>query len=333
MEISAALFGNGFIKKRGSITFKTLYWKRDLIALLLPFCQIVNGRLQYKFDCGSGSGVVSVHSAQVSDGEWHSVSLEVDGNHATLVLDRVHTASGTAPGTLRTLNLDNIVYFGGHVRQHAAARHGRSVPVASGLRGCMEAIVLNGQELPLNTRARRGHAVLEDMVDVSPGCALAPVDSCSSNPCTNGGTCNSLLNGGRTHVHCEENIRVIISFSQVVCYSIFINCNNLSVYHSSKKGLKSQFNPLLISLPVFHRLLLQMSRLLHGLSLRGDSEPVRLQPLPVRRDVCPSCRRLLLPVQRAVLWTKVQTATVPLWTVRLHRPHQWLRSSSIVELE
>lgn len=158
--------------------------------------EIVNGRLQYKFDCGSGPGLVSVHSAQVSDGEWHTVSLEVDGNYAKLVLDRVHAASGTAPGTLRTLNLDNSIYFGGHVRQHASARHGRSLPVASGLRGCMEAIVLNGQELPLSAGARRGHAVLEDMVDVSPGCALAPVESCSSNPCTNGGTCTSLPNGG-----------------------------------------------------------------------------------------------------------------------------------------
>uniref|UniRef100_A0A3P8RFC4 FAT atypical cadherin 1a n=1 Tax=Astatotilapia calliptera TaxID=8154 RepID=A0A3P8RFC4_ASTCA len=165
--------------------------------------EIVNGRLQYKFDCGSGPGLVSVHSAQVSDGEWHSVSLEVDGNYAKLVLDRVHAASGTAPGTLRTLNLDNSIYFGGHVRQHASPRHGRSLPVTNGLRGCMEAITLNGQELPLNTRARWAHAVLEDIVDVAPGCALTPAESCSSNPCTNGGSCTSLPNGGEFYCQCR----------------------------------------------------------------------------------------------------------------------------------
>uniref|UniRef100_A0A8C3AAC4 FAT atypical cadherin 1a n=1 Tax=Cyclopterus lumpus TaxID=8103 RepID=A0A8C3AAC4_CYCLU len=157
--------------------------------------EIVNGRLQYKFDCGSGPGLVSVHSAQVNDGEWHTLTLEVDGNYAKLVLDRVHAASGTAPGTLRTLNLDNSIYFGAHVRQLAAARHGRSLPVTNGLRGCLEGLSLNGQELPLNTKARRAHAVLEDIVDVTPGCALAPVESCSSNPCTNGGSCTSLLDG------------------------------------------------------------------------------------------------------------------------------------------
>ncbi|XP_036372790.1 protocadherin Fat 1a isoform X3 [Megalops cyprinoides] len=158
--------------------------------------EIVNGRLQYKFDCGSGPGIVSVHSTQVNDGEWHSVSLEVDGNYAKLVLDQVHTASGTAPGTLRTLNLDDSIFFGGHVRQHAG-RLGRSLPVSNGLRGCVEAIVLNGQELPLAARPQaRAHAVVEDMVDVAPGCALAPPEGCSSNPCTNGGTCSSLPNGG-----------------------------------------------------------------------------------------------------------------------------------------
>ncbi|XP_034043514.1 LOW QUALITY PROTEIN: protocadherin Fat 1a [Thalassophryne amazonica] len=158
--------------------------------------EIVNGRLQYKFDCGSGPGLVSVHSAQVNDGEWHTVSLEVDGNYAKLVLDRVHAASGTAPGTLRTLNLDNSIYFGGHVRQHGAIRHGRSLPVTNGFRGCMEAITLNGHELPLNTKAQRAHAVMEDIVEVAPGCALTPAESCSSNPCNNGGICTSLPNGG-----------------------------------------------------------------------------------------------------------------------------------------
>lgn len=147
---------------------------------------------------------MSVHSAQVNDGEWHSVSLEVDGNYAKLVLDRVHAASGTAPGTLRTLNLDNRLYFGAHVRQHAApARHGRSLPVSNGLRGCLEAISLNGQELPLSARGHRAHAVLEDMVDVTPGCALAPAaQSCASNPCSSGGSCTSLPNGGTCSFLC-----------------------------------------------------------------------------------------------------------------------------------
>ncbi|KAJ8383115.1 hypothetical protein SKAU_G00038930 [Synaphobranchus kaupii] len=156
--------------------------------------EIQNGRLQYKFDCGSGPGLVSVHSVQLNDGEWHTVSLEVTGNYAKLVLDKDHAASGTAPGALRTLNLDNVVFFGGYAHQHAA-RRGRSPPVGAGFRGCMQALVLNGHELPLGAEAH-AHAVLEDVVGASPGCTVAPPHGCSGNPCTNGGTCSSLPNGG-----------------------------------------------------------------------------------------------------------------------------------------
>nr|XP_033799788.1 protocadherin Fat 1 isoform X2 [Geotrypetes seraphini] len=156
--------------------------------------EIHNGRLQYKFDCGSGPGIVSVQSIQVNDGQWHTVSLEVNGNYARLVLDRFHTASGTAPGTLRTLNLDNYVYFGGHIRQQDT-RRGRSPQVSNGLRGCMDSVVLNGQELPLSSKSRH-YAHIVESVDVSPGCLLTATEGCSSSPCRNGGTCSPSLNGG-----------------------------------------------------------------------------------------------------------------------------------------
>uniref|UniRef100_A0A671N3C4 Protocadherin Fat 1-like n=1 Tax=Sinocyclocheilus anshuiensis TaxID=1608454 RepID=A0A671N3C4_9TELE len=172
--------------------------------------EIVNGRLQYTFDCGSGPGVVSVHSTQVSDGQWHTISLAVDGNYARLVLDQVHAASGKAPGTLRTLNLDTSMYFGGHARPTSGS--GRLV--VNGLRGCLEGIMFNGRELPLS-QVRGVHSVLEELVEVAPGCSLAPpLQGCSSNPCTNGGTCSSLPNGGYfckctaafMGTHCEVTI-------------------------------------------------------------------------------------------------------------------------------
>ncbi|KAG8592191.1 hypothetical protein GDO81_000433 [Engystomops pustulosus] len=156
--------------------------------------EIHGGKLQYKFDCGSGPGIVSVQSIHVNDGQWHTVSLEVDGNYARLVLDRVHTASGTAPGTLRTLNLDNYVYFGGHIRQQSS-KHGRNLPVTNGFRGCMDSVFLNGQELPLHSKLK-GSVHIEESVDISLGCSLTAADACSTNPCHNGGVCSTLANGG-----------------------------------------------------------------------------------------------------------------------------------------
>uniref|UniRef100_A0A8C0XD75 Protocadherin Fat 1 n=1 Tax=Castor canadensis TaxID=51338 RepID=A0A8C0XD75_CASCN len=172
--------------------------------------EIHNGRLQYKFDCGSGPGIVSVQSIQVNDGQWHAVTLEVNGNYARLVLDQVHTASGTAPGTLKTLNLDNYVFFGGHIRQQGT-RHGRSPQVGNGFRGCMDSIYLNGQELPLNSKPR-SYAHMEESVDISPGCLLTATEDCSSNPCQNGGTCNPSPTGG---YYCKCSALFIGTFCEV----------------------------------------------------------------------------------------------------------------------
>ncbi|CAK6442579.1 unnamed protein product [Pipistrellus nathusii] len=172
--------------------------------------EIHNGRLQYKFDCGSGPGIVSVQSIQVNDGLWHAVSLEVNGNHARLVLDQVHTAAGTAPGTLKTLNLDNHVFFGGHVRQQGPGP-GRSPQVGNGFRGCMDSIYLNGQELPLNHKPR-SYAHIEDWVDVSLGCVLTATEDCSSNPCQNGGVCNPSPAGG---YYCKCNALYIGTHCEV----------------------------------------------------------------------------------------------------------------------
>ncbi|KAM4836847.1 protocadherin Fat 1 isoform 5-T5 [Thomomys bottae] len=173
--------------------------------------EIHNGRLQYKFDCGSGPGIVSVQSIQVSDGQWHSVALEVNGNYARLVLDQVHTASGTAPGTLKTLNLDNYVFFGGHIRQQGTTRHGRSPQIGNGFRGCMDSIYLNGQELPLNSKPR-SYAHMEESVDISPGCLLTATEDCSSNPCQNGGICHPSPTGG---YYCKCSALYIGTFCEV----------------------------------------------------------------------------------------------------------------------
>uniref|UniRef100_A0A8C5P6Y2 FAT atypical cadherin 1 n=1 Tax=Leptobrachium leishanense TaxID=445787 RepID=A0A8C5P6Y2_9ANUR len=173
--------------------------------------EIHGGNLQYKFDCGSGPGIVSVKSIHVNDGLWHTVTLEVDGNYARLVLDRVHTASGTAPGTLRTLNLDNYVYFGGHMRQ--GSKPGRSMPNNNGFKGCMDSVFLNGQELPLNSKSKN-YALIEESLDISLGCSHTSADLCSDNPCQNGGVCSPIPNGGYyckctiyfKGTHCEKSI-------------------------------------------------------------------------------------------------------------------------------
>uniref|UniRef100_A0A4W5PG36 FAT atypical cadherin 1 n=1 Tax=Hucho hucho TaxID=62062 RepID=A0A4W5PG36_9TELE len=186
-----------------SLRLRTLSHHATLLfARGTDYCilEIVDGRLQYQFDCGSGPGIVSIHSAQVSDGQWHIVSLEVNGNHAMLVLDQLYTASGTAPGTLRSLNLDGSLLLGGvseSDQQRAAKTVSQHLPVSHSrdLQGCMEAVRFNGYDLNLDTEAQ-AHVLVEEVVGVAPGCGALPVPDCSSKPCVNGGTCSTLPHGG-----------------------------------------------------------------------------------------------------------------------------------------
>ncbi|KAL4641472.1 protocadherin Fat 1-like [Arapaima gigas] len=151
--------------------------------------EILHGRLQYIFDCGDASGVVSVHSLQVNDGKWHSVLLEMNRNYTALTLDQVHSASSTVPGIVCTLSLNHSVFFGGYVKQPGSRLH--HVPyVSHGLQGCLAAVVLNGRELPLTSQSEG------DLLNIMPGCSVTRPLACQSNPCANGGTCSTLPMGG-----------------------------------------------------------------------------------------------------------------------------------------
>lgn len=79
---------------------------------------MVNGQVQYRFDCGSGEGLVRVSGTYVNDGKWHEVRLQRHGNKAELFIDGRFSAHGSAPGVNDVLNMENTdVYFGAEVGQ------------------------------------------------------------------------------------------------------------------------------------------------------------------------------------------------------------------------
>lgn len=81
--------------------------------------EMVNGVVQYRFDLGSGEGLISVASIYVSDGQWHEIKLEREGNSARLMVDGKHVAQGNAPGVNGVLNLQTSdMYLGAEVKQH-----------------------------------------------------------------------------------------------------------------------------------------------------------------------------------------------------------------------
>ncbi|XP_060035627.1 protocadherin Fat 3 isoform X2 [Erinaceus europaeus] len=154
--------------------------------------KIVDGRLWFQLDCGSGPGILGISGRTVSDGSWHSVSLELNRNVTSLSLDDSYVERRRAPLYFQKLRADSAVYFGALVQAEPGAT--RATPVLGGFQGCLDAVLLNGHELPLQNK-RSSFAEVVGLTELKLGCVLYP-DACSQGPCQHGGSCASLPSGG-----------------------------------------------------------------------------------------------------------------------------------------
>lgn len=160
--------------------------------------EIQNGVVQYRFDLGSGEGLISVTSIYVSDGQWHDIRLEREGNSGRLVVDGKHVAQGNAPGVNGVLNLQSSdMYLGAEVKQHPSVLGFEDVQL--GFVGCMDDISLSRIPLTIhNPGTSNSIAILKRTANIEFSCdasiVLKPLGICGTAPCLNGGTCKD--NGG-----------------------------------------------------------------------------------------------------------------------------------------
>lgn len=160
--------------------------------------EIVNGVVQYRFDLGSGEGLISVTSIHVSDGQWHDIKLEREGNSARLMVNGKHVAQGNAPGVNGVLNLQTSdMYLGAEVKQHPSVLGLEDVQ--RGFIGCMDDMNIARTALPLYSSDNGNSVVnLKRTANIEFSCetsnVLIPLGVCGTQPCLNGGTCKDLGN-------------------------------------------------------------------------------------------------------------------------------------------
>ncbi|XP_060090931.1 protocadherin Fat 3 isoform X1 [Heteronotia binoei] len=207
---SLSFAGNSYIKYRVSENSKKEEFKLALRLRTLQsngiimytranpciILKIVDGKLWFQLDCGTGPGILGISGRAVNDGSWHSVFLELNRNFTSLSLDDSYVERRKAPLYFQTLSTDSSVYFGAQVQVDniRSLTDKRTTQVLSGFQGCLDSVILNNNELPLQNK-RSTFAEVVGLTELKLGCVLYP-DACERSPCQNGGTCTSVPSGG-----------------------------------------------------------------------------------------------------------------------------------------
>ena len=124
--------------------------------------ELRGGEVRYRWDLGSGEGVVAVEG-RLDDGGWHHVKLERFGNSAELLVDGLRQAAATSPGSSDLLNLASptmylgaeLVSWGGEVQEPR-----------QGFVGCLDDPRVDDSPLPLTRQLPSGAATLTRMANV-----------------------------------------------------------------------------------------------------------------------------------------------------------------------
>uniref|UniRef100_A0A8C2BHJ0 FAT atypical cadherin 3a n=1 Tax=Cyprinus carpio TaxID=7962 RepID=A0A8C2BHJ0_CYPCA len=191
-----------------------MYTRADPCSVL----KIEEGTLWFQLDCGNSPRSIGISGRPVNDGNWHHVVLELRGNYSSLSLDDMYVERRLATTKYRPLGADLSIYFGAQVSPpDARSLTERKGPwVTNGFQGCLDSVVLNDNELPLQNK-RSPYAEVVGLTDLKLGCVLYP-DACAAQPCVNGATCVSLPSGGYscscsalyTGGRCETEISVCL---------------------------------------------------------------------------------------------------------------------------
>lgn len=174
-----------------------------------PILQIDEGRLWFQLDCSKSAGILGISGRPVNDGNWHSVSLELNRNFTSLSLDDSYVERRRAPVHFQPLGADGSIYFGAQVQppNSRSLTERKGTGVLGGFQGCLDSLVLNNNELPLQNKRSR-YAEVVGLTELKLGCVLYP-DACQRAPCLNAGSCTSLPSGGESaELHVRSRIRV-----------------------------------------------------------------------------------------------------------------------------
>ncbi|KAE8286336.1 Protocadherin Fat 2 FAT tumor suppressor-like protein 2 Precursor [Larimichthys crocea] len=148
--------------------------------------QLTDGQLRFRYSCGNASpGSLLIRSDPVSDGQWHSVLLEVNSTTMRLTLDQHHPAFTSLSEPCRLMRSHGALLFASSSPQVHQRPHN--------FIGCLEALELNGEQIRVGDTSEWAGPGSRRVFGVYQCCGKA--GACENNPCQNGGVCEEETSG------------------------------------------------------------------------------------------------------------------------------------------
>ncbi|KAL2091752.1 hypothetical protein ACEWY4_011550 [Coilia grayii] len=184
----------------GTLLYSDDTLSRDFLAI-----NLVDGFVEFRFDCGSGATVIRSEEALAMN-SWHEVRVSRTAKSGILQVDNQRPTEGKAEGAFTQIKCSSPIYIGG-VPDYTVAKS--SAALRRPFSGTIQKLVLNDRNIPLTKDFAYG-------VNVENA-----VHPCMEGPCANGGTCRPQWDGyecdcalGYDGKHCQKAVTEAIEIPQ-----------------------------------------------------------------------------------------------------------------------
>ncbi|XP_014849228.1 PREDICTED: basement membrane-specific heparan sulfate proteoglycan core protein isoform X5 [Poecilia mexicana] len=133
---------------------------------------LVSGRLEFRFDVGSGMATIRDPNP-IKLGEFHTVEVNRNLTEGYIIVDGGEPISGKSQGKFQGLDLNEELHVGGYPNYTSIVK---TAGIKTGFVGCIRQLVIQGEEV-----------IFKELDRSSTGVTNCP--TCKDYPCQNGGRC------------------------------------------------------------------------------------------------------------------------------------------------
>uniref|UniRef100_A0A3Q2YZM7 EGF like, fibronectin type III and laminin G domains n=1 Tax=Hippocampus comes TaxID=109280 RepID=A0A3Q2YZM7_HIPCM len=195
---------------------------------------LLDGYVEFRFDCGSG-GAVLRSEEQIDMDAWHELRVSRTAKSGILQVDSQKAVEGFAEGAFTQINCSSALYIGG-VAQYDKTK--RTAGVRKPFTGTIQKLVLNDRIIAITSGSAGGVNVANSD------------HPCVQSPCANGGTCRPKWDAyecdcalGYDGRHCQKAVTEAIEIPQFMgrSYLTYDNRDILKRVSGSRNNVFMRF--------------------------------------------------------------------------------------------